>query len=45
MKSSTLPSFWTAYTVLEKPTQQAARKAYGLWAEYPLPPFVEFQVH
>ena len=43
MKSSTLPSFWAAYTVLDEATKRAARKAYSLWAENPFHPSLGFK--
>ena len=43
MKSSTLPSFWAAYTVLDEAIQRAARKAYSLWSENPFHPSLSFK--
>lgn len=44
MKSSTLPSFWTAYKSLDKRLQASARKAYLLWRENPFHPSLHFKV-
>ena len=43
MKSAVLPSFWTAYAVLNGSTRRATRKAYGLWAENPFHPSLHFK--
>lgn len=43
MKSSTLPSFWTAYKSLDKRIQGSARKAYLLWRENPFHPSLHFK--
>jgi mRNA-degrading endonuclease RelE of RelBE toxin-antitoxin system len=43
MKSSTLPSFWTAYKSLDKRIQASARKAYLLWRENPFHPSLHFK--
>lgn len=43
MKSATLPSFWSAYSVLASDVRQRARKAYRLWAENPYHPSLQFK--
>jgi hypothetical protein len=43
MKSEALPSFWKAYYVLDGTIRQRARKAYGLWAENPFHPSLQFK--
>ena len=35
MNSATLPSFWTAYRLLEEDLKPGAKKAFRVWAEHP----------
>lgn len=43
MKSATLPSFWTAYRVLDEDVKRHARKTYRLWAQNPFHPSLHFK--
>ena len=43
MKSATLPSFWKAYSSLDKSIRRKARKAHHLWAENPFHPSLHFK--
>ncbi|HIE28982.1 TPA: hypothetical protein EYP66_17040 [Candidatus Poribacteria bacterium] len=43
MKSATLPSFWTAYRLLDETIRRRARKAYRLWIENPFHRFLRFK--
>ncbi len=43
MKSSALPSFWTAYRSLDEDTKRRARKAYRFWAKSPFHPSLHFK--
>ena len=43
MKSTTLPSFWTAYRSLGEAIKRRARKAYRLWADNPFHPSLHFK--
>jgi hypothetical protein len=43
MKSSALPSFWTAYAPLDEATKRAARKAFSLFARNPFYPSLHFK--
>lgn len=43
MNSATLPSFWTAYDVLDESIKRRARKAYRLWAQNPFHPSLHFK--
>jgi hypothetical protein len=43
MKSATLPSFWTAYNVLDDIAKRQARKAYLLRSQNPFHPSLHFK--
>lgn len=43
MKSLTRPSFWRAYNALDLRVREAARKAYGLFADNPDHPSLRFK--
>ena len=43
MRSTTLPSFWTAYSLLDEEIKQRARKAYRLWKQNPFHPSLHFK--
>jgi hypothetical protein len=44
MKSAVLPSFWSAYRKLDKPTKARAKKAFLLWTENPSHPSLKFKL-
>lgn len=43
MKSATLPSFWTAYALLDERIKREARKTYRLWERNPFHPSLHFK--
>jgi hypothetical protein len=44
MKSITLPSFWDAYSSLDRSIRDRARKAFRLWAQNPFHPSLHFEI-
>jgi hypothetical protein len=43
VKSATLPSFWTAYALLDERIKREARKTYRLWERNPFHPSLHFK--
>jgi hypothetical protein len=43
VKSTTVPSFWTAYRPLPENIKKSARKSYRLWEQNPFHPSLHFK--